>query len=137
MEGAGTAGVLEYAADHDPKPAASRGGLDRKTVRQWRDRARETGAPGFVPRYPKRRYRRIPAEVVELIAHAWPGIRVRRLSHAPLAHADASGEGTASAAIASTPKSSGSGMPSSCSRRMPSLLANGNACTTSCASRPR
>jgi transposase len=45
-------------------------GLDRKTVRQWRDRAREAGAPGLVPRYPKRRPRRIPVDVVELIAHA-------------------------------------------------------------------
>jgi transposase len=62
--------VLEYAAVHGVQPAAVRFGLDRKTVRQWRDRAREAGAPGLVPRYPKRRPRRIPVDVVELIAHA-------------------------------------------------------------------
>src|SRR2546425_11900861 len=66
----GRMAVLEYAAVHGLKPAAARFGLDRKTVRQWQERAREAGAPGFVPRYPKRRRRRIPVEVVELVAHA-------------------------------------------------------------------
>lgn len=51
-----------------PRPPAS--AFDRKTVREWRDRAREAGPPGLVPRYPERRSRRIPAEVVDLIAHA-------------------------------------------------------------------
>ncbi len=78
----GRMAVLEYAAVHGLKPAAARFGLDRKTVRQWRDRAREAGAPGLVPRYPKRRRRRIPGEVVELIAHArrefgWGACRTR------------------------------------------------------------
>ena len=78
----GRLAVLEYAAVHGLKPAAARFGLDRKTVRQWRDRAREAGAPGLVPRYPKRRRRRIPLEVVELIAHArrefgWGACRTR------------------------------------------------------------
>lgn len=45
-------------------------GIDRKTIRAWRTRAREAGAPGLVPRYPKRRRRRISGEVIELIAHA-------------------------------------------------------------------
>ena len=62
--------VLEYAALHGLKPAATRLGLDRKTIREWRSRARDGGPPGLVPRYPRRRRRRIPAEVVELIAHA-------------------------------------------------------------------
>src|SRR5215831_16920040 len=78
----GRLAVLDYTAVHGVKPAAARFGLDRKTVRQWRDRAREAGAAGLVPRYPKRRRRRIPAEVVELIAHArrefgWGGCRTR------------------------------------------------------------
>jgi transposase-like protein len=64
----GRLAVLEYAAVRGLKPTAARFGLDRKTLRQWRDRAREAGAPGLVPRYPKRRRRRIPLEVVELIA---------------------------------------------------------------------
>ena len=59
----GRLAVLEYAAVHGVKPAAARFGLDRKTVRQWRDRAREAGTLGLVPRYPKRRRRRIPLEV--------------------------------------------------------------------------
>ena len=62
--------VLEYAEVHGVQPAATRFGLDRKTIRAWRTRAREAGPAGLVPRYPKRRARRIPAEVVELIAHA-------------------------------------------------------------------
>ena len=78
----GRMAVLAYAAVHGLKPAAARFGLDRKTVRQWRDRAREAGAPGLVPRYPKRRRRRIPVDVVELIAHArrefgWGACRTR------------------------------------------------------------
>ena len=66
----GRLAVVKYARVHGIKPAAVRFGLDRKTVRQWRDRARGKGAVGLVPRYPKRRQPRIPAEVVELIAHA-------------------------------------------------------------------
>ena len=62
--------VREYADVHGIKPAATRFGLDRKTIRAWRTRAREAGPAGLVPRYPERRARRIPAEVVELIAHA-------------------------------------------------------------------
>ena len=89
----GRLAVLDYAAGHGLKAAAARFGLDRKTVRQWRDRAREAGAPGLVPRYPKRRRRRIPAEVVELIAHARREFGWGRLSHASLAHAGASGQG--------------------------------------------
>lgn len=66
----GRLAVLDYAALHGVKPAAARFGLNRKTIRAWRTRAREAGPAGLVPRYPKRRRRRIPAEVVELIAHA-------------------------------------------------------------------
>src|SRR5262249_13797207 len=62
--------VLEYATVSGVKPAATRFGLDRKTIRAWRTRAREAGPAGLVPRYPTRRARRISADVVELIAHA-------------------------------------------------------------------
>jgi len=62
--------VLEYVALNGVKPAATRFGLDRKTIRAWRTRARDGGPSGLVPRYPTRRRRRIPAEVVELIVHA-------------------------------------------------------------------
>ena len=66
----GRLAVLDYAASHGIKPAAARFDLDRKTIRAWRTRAREAGPVGLVPRYPKRRRRRIAAEVVELIAQA-------------------------------------------------------------------
>jgi transposase len=55
---------------HGVQPAATRFGLDRKTIRAWRSRTQEAGPAGLVPRYPERRARRIPAEVVDLIAHA-------------------------------------------------------------------
>jgi transposase len=60
----GRMAVLEYASAHGLKPAAERFGLDRKTVRQWRDRAKAAGEVGLVPRYPKRRPRRIPDATV-------------------------------------------------------------------------
>jgi transposase InsO family protein len=62
--------VLAYVKVHGVAPAAQRFGLDRKTLRTWRDRYRAHGEPGLVPRYPTRRPRRIPAETVALIAHA-------------------------------------------------------------------
>ncbi|HXF96027.1 MAG TPA: integrase core domain-containing protein [Gemmatimonadales bacterium] len=62
--------VLEYAAAHGIRRAAQRFGLDRKTVRAWRNRARAGGIGGLVQRYPKVRPRRVPAEVTELIAQA-------------------------------------------------------------------
>src|SRR6266536_6038941 len=85
--------VLEYAAAHGLKPAAERFALDRKTVREWRDRAKAAGEVGLVPRYPKRRARRIPAETVRLIEAArreWscPGLLEGELLRcALLAHA--------------------------------------------------
>src|SRR5947199_2014170 len=78
----GRMAVLEYAATHGIRPAAARFGLDRKTVRAWRTRLKEAGTVGLAPRYPKRRRRRIPDSVVELIAHArrefgWGACRIR------------------------------------------------------------
>jgi hypothetical protein len=52
------------------KLAAERFGLDRKTVREWRERAKAEGEVGLVPRYPKRRARRISEETVRLIVEA-------------------------------------------------------------------
>jgi transposase InsO family protein len=77
----GRLAVLEYAT-YGIRPAAARFGLDRKTVRAWRARFREVGTVGLVPRYPKRRRRRIPDSVVEVIAHArrelgWGACRIR------------------------------------------------------------
>lgn len=74
--------VLEYATAYGLKPAAARFGLDRKTVREWRDRAKTAGEGGLVPRYPKRRPRRIPEDTVRLIEHArreygWGACRTR------------------------------------------------------------
>lgn len=78
----GRVAVLEYASGHGRKPAAERFGLDRKTVREWRDRAKAAGEAGLVPRYPKRRPRRIPDATVRLIAEArrefgWGACRTR------------------------------------------------------------
>jgi transposase InsO family protein len=78
----GRLAVLDYAATYGIRPAAARFGLDRKTVRAWRARFKEVGTVGLVPRYPKRRRRRIPDSVVELIAHArrefgWGACRIR------------------------------------------------------------
>ena len=89
----GRLAVVKYAGVHGIKPAAAQFGLDRKTVRQWRDRARGKGGVGLVPRYRKRRQRRIRAEVVELIAHARREFGWGRLPHTPVADARAPGEG--------------------------------------------
>src|SRR5713101_7560312 len=45
-------------------------GLDRKTIREWRDRWRPHGMLGLVPRYPERRPSRVPEDVLRLLEHA-------------------------------------------------------------------
>jgi transposase len=62
--------ILEYAATSSLKAAARRFDIDRKTIRLWRQRWQVHGVLGLVPRYPARRKRRVPAEVVELIGYA-------------------------------------------------------------------
>jgi transposase InsO family protein len=62
--------ILEYAGTHSIRAAGQRFGLDRKTVRQWRDRCRAAGVAGLIPRYPKTRARKIPDHVIELIKAA-------------------------------------------------------------------
>jgi transposase InsO family protein len=62
--------IVLWAMEHGIKPASARFGLDRKTIREWRDRYRTQGLVGLIPTYPKRRKSRVPADVVALIAHA-------------------------------------------------------------------
>ena len=57
-------------AGHGVKPTAARLGLDRKTARAWRDRAKTGGVASLVPQYPARRPRRIPEATVARIAQA-------------------------------------------------------------------
>lgn len=83
MEGAGPRGHPRVRfGTHGIKPTAERFGLDRKTVREWRDRARAAGEAGLVPRCPKRRPRRISDETVRRIEEArrefgWGACRTR------------------------------------------------------------
>ena len=57
--------------EHGVKPAAARFGLDRKTIRAWRTRARAGRDGGARPALsPSAGGRRIAADVVDLIAHA-------------------------------------------------------------------
>jgi transposase len=59
--------VVVYAKAHGVKPAGRHFGLDRKTVREWRDRHRAHGLAGLWPQYPARRRRRLAPEVVALV----------------------------------------------------------------------
>jgi transposase InsO family protein len=74
--------VVEFAMQHGIKPASRYFGLDRRTIRAWLRRWRQQGAPGWVPRYPQQRKRRISPEVFELIRlarfeHEWGAPRTR------------------------------------------------------------
>ena len=62
--------IVEWAMERGIKPAGERFGLDRKTVREWRDRYRAQGIVGLIPMYPERRKSRLPSEVLALIEHA-------------------------------------------------------------------
>lgn len=62
--------VIVYAEDHGVKPAGRHFGLSHKTVRRWRDRHRADGVLGLLPRYPKRRRRRVAPEVIPLVQQA-------------------------------------------------------------------
>ena len=46
---------IEVALTHGIKPTIRQFGLDRKTIRRWRDASRGAGLGGLVPRYPARR----------------------------------------------------------------------------------
>jgi transposase InsO family protein len=62
--------VLAYADAHSLKAASRHFGLERKTIRRWRDRYRVQGVLGLVPRYPIQRPSRLPVETLRLIEHA-------------------------------------------------------------------
>jgi transposase InsO family protein len=62
--------IVTYAVEHGVLPASQRFSLDRKTIREWRDRWREHGLLGLVPRYPERRKSRVPADLMKLLEHA-------------------------------------------------------------------
>lgn len=46
--------VIDYVVAYGVKAASRQFGLDRKTVRRWREQYRQAGIPGLVPRYPAR-----------------------------------------------------------------------------------
>src|SRR5262245_1732266 len=62
--------VLAYAGEHGPTAAGRRYGVSPRTVRRWRTRWRVDGVRGLVPRYPRRRPRRVRADVLERIREA-------------------------------------------------------------------
>lgn len=61
--------IVRFAVAEGIKPSR-RFGLERKMIRRWRDRWLADGIAGLIPRYPKERAIRLPAEIVELIIHA-------------------------------------------------------------------
>ena len=62
--------IIEQALLHGLKPTAQRFRLNRKTVREWRDRFRVQGPNGLIPQHPDRKRRRIAPEVLPLVEHA-------------------------------------------------------------------
>ena len=66
--------VLQFARLHGPTAAARRFGVTTRTIRRWRVRWRQGSLEGLVPRYPRRRGRRVPPRVIELIGQARRGL---------------------------------------------------------------
>jgi transposase len=62
--------VLHFARLHGANVAGRRFGVSARTIRRWRVRWRQDALQGLVPRYPRRRGRRITPRVVELIGQA-------------------------------------------------------------------
>jgi transposase len=62
--------VLQFARLHGPTAAGRRFGVSVRTIRRWRARWRQDTLQGLVPRYPRRRGRRITPRVIELIGQA-------------------------------------------------------------------
>jgi transposase len=62
--------IVEYAVAHSLLAASRRFGLDRKSIREWRDRWRQQEIAGLVPRYPTQRKSRVPEDVMRLLEHA-------------------------------------------------------------------
>src|SRR5215469_8383659 len=76
--------VLHFARLHRPTAAGRRFGVSARTIRRWRVRWRQDALQGLVPRYPRRRGRRITPRVVELIGQARRELEYRRPAHAAL-----------------------------------------------------
>src|SRR5258705_10465831 len=66
--------MVEWALECGVKPASRRWGLERKTIRRWRDRWHAEGLAGLVPRYPTQRRSRLAPELGDLIEHARRGL---------------------------------------------------------------
>src|SRR5262245_62075193 len=62
--------ILAYVKACSLKAASRHFDLDRKTIREWRDRCHAAGMLGLVPRYPAQRPSRLPPETLRLIEHA-------------------------------------------------------------------
>jgi len=62
--------VLHFARLHGPTAAARRFGVSVRTIRRWRVRWRQGSLEGLVPRYPRRRGRRVTPRVIELVGQA-------------------------------------------------------------------
>ena len=62
--------VLHFARLQGPTAAGRRFGVSVRTIRRWRARWRLDALQGLVPRYPRRRGRRITPRIVELIGQA-------------------------------------------------------------------
>jgi transposase InsO family protein len=62
--------VLHFARLNGSTAAGRRFGVSVRTIRRWRARWRQDALQGLVPRYPRRRGRRITPRIVELIGQA-------------------------------------------------------------------
>jgi transposase len=62
--------VLHFARLQGPTAAGRRFGVSVRTIRRWRVRWRQDAVQGLVPRYPRRRGRRITPRVIDLIGQA-------------------------------------------------------------------
>lgn len=62
--------IVTYVEENNVSAASRRFALKRDTIRLWRDRWREEGLAGLIPRYPGRRRGRVPPEVIELLRRA-------------------------------------------------------------------
>jgi transposase len=62
--------IVVYVEAHSLLGASQHFGLDRKTLREWRDRYRAEGLAGLVPRYPAQRPSRLAPETIALLEHA-------------------------------------------------------------------
>ena len=62
--------ALHFARLQGSRMAGHRFGVSARTIRRWQARWRQDALQGLVPRYPRRRGRRITPHVVELIGQA-------------------------------------------------------------------